>query len=140
LDYINFFQRLSDNRIDYLLVGGLAVNFHGIPRMTYDIDIMILLEVDNIKKLVDLLKDCGYRPRINEDPINLADENKRNIWIKDKGMKAFTFWADKAAIREIDVVFYSPIPYEDLKQRAVNIKIKDVIVPTISIEDLIKLK
>ena len=39
----------------------------------------------------------------------------------EKGMRAFTFWSDTNVIREIDVVFVSEIPYEDLKKRAINI-------------------
>ena len=44
LDYKTIFRELNESGVDYLVVGGLAVNFHGIPRMTYDIDLMILLE------------------------------------------------------------------------------------------------
>ena len=55
-------------------------------------------------------------------------------------MKAFTFWSDDAIIREIDIVFHSPIPYDELKKRAVNVDLKGVIVPTISIQDLIVMK
>ena len=48
LDYKAIFKELNEAGIDYLVVGGLAVNFHGIPRMTYDIDLMILPEPGNI--------------------------------------------------------------------------------------------
>ena len=48
LDYQTIFKKLNQKKIDYLVVGGLAVNFHGIPRMTYDLDLMILLEPNNI--------------------------------------------------------------------------------------------
>jgi len=37
LDYKKIFKGLNGAGIDYLVVGGLAVNFHGIPRMTYDL-------------------------------------------------------------------------------------------------------
>jgi len=40
LDYESFFRGLNDAGVEYVLVGGLAVNFHGVPRMTYDIDIV----------------------------------------------------------------------------------------------------
>jgi len=68
LDYQTFFCELNRQNIDYLVVGGLAVNFHGIPRMTYDIDIMILLESQNIRKLVDTLLDWGYQAKAPVDP------------------------------------------------------------------------
>ncbi|WP_041459031.1 nucleotidyl transferase AbiEii/AbiGii toxin family protein [Ammonifex degensii] len=35
----------------YVLVGGLAVNFHGRPRMTHDIDFLVDPSPENIRKL-----------------------------------------------------------------------------------------
>ena len=55
LDYEAIFRGLNQNQVEYIVVGGLAVNFHGIPRMTYDIDLMISLEPKNILKLVSKL-------------------------------------------------------------------------------------
>jgi hypothetical protein len=84
LDYQTIFKELNQIRIDYLVVDGLAVNFHGIPRMTYHIDLMILLEPENILKLVTKLTLWGYRPKIPIDPRDLADEPKRTSWVHDK--------------------------------------------------------
>ena len=63
LDYLTIFKELNQLKVDYLVVGGLAVNFHGIPRMTYDIDLMIHLEAQNIFRLVSKLNSWGYRPK-----------------------------------------------------------------------------
>ena len=48
LDYRTIFQLLNDQGIDYLVVGGVAVNIHGVPRMTYDVDLMVSLEGENL--------------------------------------------------------------------------------------------
>ncbi len=34
LDYWTIFKEFHKNNIDYLVVGGLAVNLHGVPRIT----------------------------------------------------------------------------------------------------------
>jgi hypothetical protein len=86
LDFQAIFKQLNGLGVDYLVVGGLAVNFHGVPRMTYDIDLMILLERENILKLVTLLTRWGYRPKVPIEPKELSDETKRNSWIREKGM------------------------------------------------------
>jgi predicted nucleotidyltransferase len=140
LDYQTIFKELNQLKIDYLVVGGLAVNFHGIPRMTYDIDLMILLEPKNILKLVSKLTEWGYRPKVPVDPRDLADEAKRNSWIQDKGMKALNFFSETLPIGEIDLVFDSPIPYDALKVRAIMAELQEEKIPTISIHDLIELK
>lgn len=140
LDFQCIFKELNELKIDYLVVGGLAVNFHGVPRMTYDIDLMILLEAENVSKLVAKLTNWGYRPKVPINPKDLADEAKRNSWIQEKGMKAVNFYSEILPIGEIDIVFDSPIPYSELKSRAVMIEIEEEKIPTISIHDLIKLK
>lgn len=140
LDFKAIFKELNKLKIDYIVAGGLAVNFHGVPRMTYDIDLMILLQSDNIKKLVAKLTEWGYRPKVPVNPMELADDAKRNSWINEKGMKAMNFYSEKAPIGEIDIVFDSPIPYSELKGRAVTFELYGEKIPTVSIRDLIELK
>ena len=140
LDFLSIFKELNRLKIDYLIVGGLAVNFHGVPRMTYDIDFMILLEEKNVGKLVSKFAAWGYRPKVPINPMELADDAKRDYWIKEKQMKAVNFYSDVSPIGEIDIVFDSPISYGELKSRAVMIEIKGEKIPTVSIHDLIKLK
>ncbi len=82
LDFQTIFKELNASGIDYLVVGGLAVNFHGIPRMTYDIHLMILLESENILKLISKLTQWGYKPKIPIDPKDLANDTKRNSWVR----------------------------------------------------------
>lgn len=140
LDFQAIFKEFNGLGIDYLVVGGLAVNFHGIPRMTYDIDLMILLEPENILKLVTKFAQWGYRPKIPINPRDLADETKRNSWVREKGMKALNFYSETLPIGEIDIVIDSPIPYEELKGRAIKVELQDEKIPTVSIHDLIELK
>jgi hypothetical protein len=140
LDFYSIFKEFNRLGIDYLVLGGLAVNFHGVPRMTYDIDLIIDLEKANILKLIDKLTQWGYRPKIPVDPKDFIDETKRNSWIRDKGMKAFNFYSNKLPIGEIDIVIDSPIPYDQLKSRAIKVELQKVKIPTVSIRDLIELK
>ena len=140
LDFHTVFKALNGLGIDYLVVGGLAVNFHGVPRMTYDIDLMILFDSENIIKLVTKLTQWGYKPKIPVDPRDLADEIKRNSWILEKGMKALNFYSETLPIGEIDIVIDSPIPYEELRNRAIKVELQDEKIPAVSIHDLIELK
>lgn len=140
IDYQSFFRELNELGIDYLVIGGLAVNFHGIPRMTYDIDLMISFESENVFKVVNKILEWGFRPKVPIDPLDLADEAIRNSWIRDKGMKALSFYSETFSIGEIDLIVDSPIPYDRLKKGAVMIELQGGKVPTVSIRDLIELK
>jgi hypothetical protein len=140
LDFEEMFKAFNKIALDYLLVGGMAVNFHGIPRLTYGIDLMILLEEKNIKKLITKLQQWGYKPKLPVDPNDLMDKEKRNVWIKEKQMKAFNFFNEVRPISEVDIVLDSPVFYDELKKRSVTMRLRNVNVPTVSINDLITMK
>ena len=51
---------LNAHQIEYLLVGGYAVSFHGYPRTTLDIDIWVAIQRENAEKIVDALREFGF--------------------------------------------------------------------------------
>jgi hypothetical protein len=50
---------LAEAGIPYMLVGGLAVAFHGIPRFTEDIDVTLGLDAEDIDKVLTLCERIG---------------------------------------------------------------------------------
>jgi len=59
-DFKEFLQLLNDHEVDYLLIGGYAVGYHGYPRATGDMDIWIAIHPDNAEKLVTVLAAFGF--------------------------------------------------------------------------------
>ena len=55
-----FLSLLISHQIEYLLVGGYAVGYHGFPRSTVDIDIWVARSQENARKLVQLLIAFGF--------------------------------------------------------------------------------
>ena len=46
--YLDLFRTLQEAGVRYVVVGGLALNLHGIERSTMDIDLAIALDDDNL--------------------------------------------------------------------------------------------
>jgi hypothetical protein len=63
---------LDRARIDYMLVGGLAVVAHGVARLTRDVDVTIALRPDRADALVAALAP-RFRP-LPGDPVRFARE------------------------------------------------------------------
>ena len=55
-----FLRLLEANRVDYMIVGGYAVAYHGFPRFTGDIDVFYDDSSANIKRLHKTLLDFGF--------------------------------------------------------------------------------
>ena len=139
-DYLTIFKKLNEKKIRYLLAGGIAVNLHGIPRMTYDIDLIVDLEDKNLEKFLQLLKGWGFKPKIPVDIMDFAEKEKREDWIKNKNMKAFNLVNPKWAVSEIDILINTPIDYKIASKGIKYFVVQNIAIPTVSIDDLIKMK
>ena len=58
-DFIEFIRFLNSNDVRYLLVGGWAVGLYGFPRATKDIDFLIAVDPENLRRIVKALSDFG---------------------------------------------------------------------------------
>jgi hypothetical protein len=55
-----FIVLLNSHRVDYLVVGGHAVAFHGHPRFTGDIDFLIRTSPANVQRFLTVLDAFGF--------------------------------------------------------------------------------
>ena len=55
-DVFACFQR---HEVKYVVIGGVASILHGVPRATFDLDILILAEAENAKRLLQALGEAG---------------------------------------------------------------------------------
>ena len=51
---------MNVHEVKYLVIGGYAVAFHGVPRNTKDIDIWLWIDQVNADRVVQVLKDFGF--------------------------------------------------------------------------------
>ena len=60
-DFEDFLRLLEEHRVDYMIVGGYAVAFHGYPRFTKDIDIFFADDRGNLSRLHAALVSFGFQ-------------------------------------------------------------------------------
>lgn len=58
-DFRDFVELLNRHTVEYMVVGGYALAFHGEPRFTGDMDIWIDCTETNAEKMVSVMKDFG---------------------------------------------------------------------------------
>ena len=115
---------LSEHRVKYVIIGGIAVLNWGDPRTTRDVDIVITLFPSHLEAVIEDFIKCGFTAR--KDTVKrlrqgLAVKLKHGIYSVDLRLSSFTL--DKQAIR-----------------RARYIKFARVRIPIASKEDLIVYK
>lgn len=136
--YEDVFIALNKANVRYLVAGGLAVNLHGIPRMTADLDIIVSFDEENIKKLAQALDKAGYKPKVPVKVVELADSKKRAAW--QKGMHVFSLFHYDNSYELIDIFIDHPIDFEQMYERKNIAEHESVKIPIVSRKDLIALK
>jgi len=59
-DFSDFIDLLNKYSVDYLVVGGYAMGFHGRPRYTGDLDIWIRISENNATNMLKVIEDFGF--------------------------------------------------------------------------------
>ena len=119
------FRSFQQQDVKYLVIGGIASILHGVPRATFDLDILIEASPKNAKHLLDALSEAGFGTAAltNVDDL-LANE--------------ITIFKDKV---RIDVQTSTPgITFEDAWSRKETMKYHDQKFYVVSKDDLISSK
>ncbi len=137
--YEEVLRALNLKKVAYVVVGGIAVSLHGVPKSTADLDLMIALNNQNLRKITGILDDLGYRPRI---PMKIEDITIENLakWRKDKRMRVLSFWNPRRPYEEIDILSQNPIEFEEIKAKSKTVGAGGLKIPIASISHLILLK
>ena len=122
-DFKEFIELLDSNDVKYLVVGGYALAIHGHPRYTKDIDIWVLMDPTNAKRILKSLDDFGFSQLdINETdfltPGNVIQlgypPNRIDIITQATGVNFEKCFLNKVQV-EIDGILVNFIDIESLK-------------------------
>lgn len=119
------FASFEKNDVRYVIIGGIAVVLHGVPRLTLDLDILIEPTPENAERLLKALLDAGF---VTAGLTTSAQLLENEITVFDD-------------VERIDVQTRTPgIAFADAWNRHELFHIQDMAVRVISRADLIASK
>lgn len=65
-------RMLAEAKVEFVLVGGLAVALHGYQRVTMGVDVVLAMEEENLRRLLFMVKASDLRPTIPVETESLA--------------------------------------------------------------------
>ena len=134
-------RALNEAKVRYLIVGGVAVNVHGYVRLTMDLDLVIQLKPENIVAAWEAMEKIGYRARIPVGAKEFADEKKRELWRREKGMLVLQFWSDEHRRTQVNVFVREPFDFDREHATAPHHEIMpEVIARVVGWDTLIQMK
>lgn len=138
--YLDLFSTLSRHRVNYLLIGGLAVSLHGVERATMDIDITVATSPDNLAALLDAARELKLAPVLPVPVEALTDIELLRRWHAERNLESFALRAPGLSGVTVDILPFPPVDYDQMRMRAVMFEVGEVQIPVVSIPDLIALK
>ncbi len=138
--YEKVFRTLQKSNIRYAVAGGVALVLHGVVRFTADLDLIVDLELKNLKHFIQIMNELGYQPRNPVKAENLLDAATRDRWKREKSMEVFSFVDPAQPMTLIDVFIEEKIPFDEVMKDLVHITAKGITIPVVSLPHLKRLK
>jgi hypothetical protein len=138
LNPVRIFEALQRHEVEYLTIGGVAVNAHGHVRNTRDVDILVEWNAANMRRLAAALVDLDAK--LFGVDADLMDVDPRDPQDLLNGGN-FTL---RTAAGGLDLFDPNEIPggcpYDEMRFRAVEAIVEGVSIRAVGFDDLIRLK
>jgi len=134
------FAALESSGLEYAVVGGVAVNIHGVPRMTYDVDIVVATSETSLRACREVLEALGLRSRLPFALETIAAAETRAELENDRNLVAVTFTDPSNPLREVDVLVAPSLDPDGIAARAVRRSAGGLTVRVATLEDLVRMK
>lgn len=133
LDAERILRALAKHRVDYVLIGGLAVQTHGHVRTTNDADLIPAPNPANLERLAAALRSLDAR---------VLNPGEEDTTIEATMLPRASIWQFITRDGGIDVMHEVPggRPYDELSERALHVQLGEIDVPVVDIDDLIRMK
>lgn len=138
-DPVRVLKTLNDHAVDYVVIGGVAVQAWGHTRTTKDVDLLAGPGVDNLARLGRALADLRARllgvdaHPLGIDPTDPGDlERGANFTLATVAGRV-DLWPDAAELKG------SP-PWPEVRSRAIDAEAAGTRVHVLSLDDLIRVK
>ena len=100
------FRSFQQHDVKYVVIGGIAAILHGVPRATFDLDILIEATPDNAQRLLDALLNAGLGTAALTSPGDLLaneitvfkDRVRVNVQTSTPGVRFVDAWSRRRTV------------------------------------------
>ncbi len=138
-DPVEVFRVLNGHAVDYLIIGGVAVQAYGHVRTTQDVDVIVAPDTPNLERLAAALEELGARLKgvdahlLGIDPTNathLRDGANFGLATRAGGLDV---WTDAAELK-------GARPWVQMREQAVTAEVGEQALRFVHRDDLIRMK
>jgi uncharacterized nucleotidyltransferase DUF6036 len=138
--YLDLFRTLQEENVDYVVVGGLAINLHGVERATMDVDLVLAMDEGNLKRFLAAARRLTLKPSLPVPIEKLCDANQLDAWVREKHLIAFSLRPASPSAPTVDIIVRPAVPFDRMHNNRIEKDVGGVRLSLASIDDLIELK
>jgi hypothetical protein len=134
-DARELFRALARHDVEYVTIGGIAVQAYGGQRLTQDLDVAIAASSDNLGRLAGALLDLDARI--------LGPDGRRSRSVPNAPLLASSdLWHLITAHGSLDLLTVPPHlgSFADMRRRAHEVPLGDLSIPIAHRDDLLRMK
>lgn len=108
MSFENFVKKalkaLNESKVKYVIIGGVAAIYYGRPRSTMDLDLVVQLKENEMKRVVESLLKNGFEAKIEEIQGALREKTHATVFLKNSpyrlDLKGVYSSLDEASIKK----------------------------------------
>jgi predicted nucleotidyltransferase len=128
-------RTLSAHGVDFVVIGGLAIQVHGYLRSTKDLDVVVRPTTINLSRLSEALAELEAEPR-GRAMINLTDPHE----IQRAPLVPIMTKAGPLDVVNIEHLAGAPASYDALRDAALMVELPGAEVAVAGLSDLVRMK
>ncbi|MGH9900136.1 MAG: DUF6036 family nucleotidyltransferase [Pyrinomonadaceae bacterium] len=111
---LDVFASFQKHEVKYIIIGGIAAVLHGVPRATFDLDILIEGSADNAQRLLSALIEANFATAtlittdelIAHEITIFKDRVRLDVQTLTPGLLFVDAWQNRVAMTYQDQEFY----------------------------------
>lgn len=134
LQLVALLRRLSEQGVDFVVIGGVAVNLQGYARFTKDLDMVYATNAANLERLGTVLVELGARLRGVADDVPFVPDGPT--------LKRTSILTLDTPLGGLDLLVEpdGAARYEEIRERAIVVDLDGVEIRVVSLDDLLSMK
>ncbi len=138
--YLDLFRELQRHEVQYVVVGGIAINLHGGERATMDVALVLAMDELNLRHFLAAAQTLQLRPDLPVELDALCNAAQLDEWVREKHMIAFCLRPPSKTAPSIDIIVRPKVSFEAMYRNRIEKDIGGIQFKLASIDDLIALK
>jgi hypothetical protein len=141
LQFFELLRALRSHEVEFVVIGGFALAFHGVPRATKEVDVVPRPGSENLTRLWQALEELAAEPQGLED---FRPEELPLEWGLDALLTGGGNWILHTRLGRLDVMqWVEPFEsYDALRANAIDVRMDEIGAPVLVAgrDDLIAMK